>query len=696
MKNFFIYIGFICWMVTGNFALAQPGQVDTKTVKGKECYVHIVEQGQTLFAISRIYKTDVKNIKSVNDGLDESLDIGQIIYVPMGEDTPRFIEHEVKRKETVYGISKEYGISPEQLNDANPEIKEGLKKGQVIQIPVHLSSLDKYSVKKEKRPIEVFEKNPDQQYKSFIAEADKNFEERKYEAAKNNYMLASEIKPNEAYPKDKIAEIKQLLTAESIQKEPKEKDIQTTHPTIIDDSTFYHIVMPKETLYAISKRFMVDQKTIKKMNNGLPDGLRAGDTLILPRTGIENKEILVKDPYQQVGTTDSLKKPTLEKKDVYNVVFMVPFYLDKNSGAFTSPKGSDAMYSRSKWAMEFYMGALVAIDSLKKLGGSFNITTLDTKGDTAEVKKLLQKSEVQNADLIIGPFYGKEVKFVAQWVKQNHIPMLVPFNTSNRVLLDNPYVIKASPSKSAMIDASVRYVLDHYRNANLFIIKSTDPKDKYAFERFKSKFEEYKIDYKEAHDIKLTETGLGSSSGRDLNNISEGGAVNVFIVPSEELTMASNALTRLNKVSNERKHNDSKLVVIGMSNWLNMDQIDFEYKNKLNLHVPSDTHLDYNSDGAIEIVKKFRESYNYDPSDFAFQGFDLTFFGLGALKLAGKNFIYYNDNIHLPLTKNQFDFQQVADGCGFENQNVFILRVKDHSLVDAKKHLPLYVEQEQD
>ena len=46
--------------------------------------------------------------------------------------------HKVKKKETIYGISKQYGITEQELRDANPEMKnEGymLKKGDYIFIP---------------------------------------------------------------------------------------------------------------------------------------------------------------------------------------------------------------------------------------------------------------------------------------------------------------------------------------------------------------------------------------------------------------------------------------------------------------------------------------------------------------------------------------------------------------------------------
>ena len=43
--------------------------------------------------------------------------------------------HKVKRKETVFSVSREYGISEQELIAANPELKKGMKKGQYLCIP---------------------------------------------------------------------------------------------------------------------------------------------------------------------------------------------------------------------------------------------------------------------------------------------------------------------------------------------------------------------------------------------------------------------------------------------------------------------------------------------------------------------------------------------------------------------------------
>ncbi len=66
-------------------------------------------------------------------------------------------------------------------------------------------------------------KSKQEKYNGFIVIADKNFGLKEYEAAKTNYNQALSVKPNEAYPKQKITEIDALLLA-LLNKNKQEKE----------------------------------------------------------------------------------------------------------------------------------------------------------------------------------------------------------------------------------------------------------------------------------------------------------------------------------------------------------------------------------------------------------------------------------------------------------------------------------------
>ena len=122
---------------------------ETVKVNGEKYYVHIVEKGQTLYAISKKYAIDVEEIKKANPELNiEGLKIGQSVLIPRDEvDRREFkksdvsisgdtIYHKVVKKETLYSLSKKYGLEIDEILKINPLVeKEGLETGMTVKIP---------------------------------------------------------------------------------------------------------------------------------------------------------------------------------------------------------------------------------------------------------------------------------------------------------------------------------------------------------------------------------------------------------------------------------------------------------------------------------------------------------------------------------------------------------------------------------
>ena len=129
----------------------------------KETY-HTIASGETLYRLTVKYNVSAKAICDANPGLSaENFRIGQVILIPStteaetmaptetlsnntvvaNNNIPGPIEsrcrdmHKVKRKETVFSISREYGISEAELIAANPELKgeNKIKKGTFLCIP---------------------------------------------------------------------------------------------------------------------------------------------------------------------------------------------------------------------------------------------------------------------------------------------------------------------------------------------------------------------------------------------------------------------------------------------------------------------------------------------------------------------------------------------------------------------------------
>ena len=150
---------------------------------------HTIEAGETLYRLTMKYNVSAKAICDANPGLSaENFRIGQVIRIPAPDETPVVSDidnssktadvaseipaavqsrcrdmHKVKRKETIYSISKEYGITEAELIEANPELKgkNKIKKGSFLCIPYPTTTANTGNAKPQTIPTnnELFSEN---------------------------------------------------------------------------------------------------------------------------------------------------------------------------------------------------------------------------------------------------------------------------------------------------------------------------------------------------------------------------------------------------------------------------------------------------------------------------------------------------------------------------------------------------------
>ena len=135
------------WCLAGCLAVLAGGGVPRASAQGVAGR-HTVQAGETLYRISRAYGVAVEDIVKANPGLTaESLKKGSTIVIPgvarsgetqAGGRPAIRTTHVVKAKETLWGISHEYGITLDELVQANPEMMVAgyeLKTGSKVLIP---------------------------------------------------------------------------------------------------------------------------------------------------------------------------------------------------------------------------------------------------------------------------------------------------------------------------------------------------------------------------------------------------------------------------------------------------------------------------------------------------------------------------------------------------------------------------------
>ena len=110
--------------------------IGTETVNGKVFVIHSVGEKETLYGISRRYGTSVESILQYNPTADAGLEIGQVLKVPyVPKKTVRSspgTTHTVAAKETMFSISKMYGVTVDEIKQWNNLSDNTLSIGQQL------------------------------------------------------------------------------------------------------------------------------------------------------------------------------------------------------------------------------------------------------------------------------------------------------------------------------------------------------------------------------------------------------------------------------------------------------------------------------------------------------------------------------------------------------------------------------------
>lgn len=111
---------------------------DNKCPKGSFSYA--VKSGDTLYKLAKMYNTTVEEILELNPDLDPyNVQIGEKICIPEDkpEDCPKgTFSYKIKSGDTLYQLAKKYDTTVEEILEVNPDINPyNLQVGQEICIP---------------------------------------------------------------------------------------------------------------------------------------------------------------------------------------------------------------------------------------------------------------------------------------------------------------------------------------------------------------------------------------------------------------------------------------------------------------------------------------------------------------------------------------------------------------------------------
>ncbi len=733
---------------------------ETQQIGNQVYYIHIVARGNTFFSLAKVYGVSVEDIKEANPGLDNELKLGSVILIPKPAQAKpvadyisndKYFYHVVKQGESLFGIAKIFGVKVEDLQRINNLNTTSISPGFHLKVP-------EQKLKEEEIP-----KNTEQQVTSI---KDRYFEhtvqpkETLYSIAKKygigvetlkyiNNLTGNDIQPGQvllipsALKKNQDQEAKIYIIH---QVQPKEglygiarkygvsiEQIKAMNPGLTEYlSIGQEIKIPrkantngfiehqvsdrKEKLTDIAREYDVSVSKIKKLNPELSKKVSRGETVYIPLDFVDQKKEILTDQNQkeeQFPTGQEIYPPNRQR--VFNIALMLPLYLNEVD-SMLQLKTKDLLARpqdfKSFRFIEFYEGAMIAIDSLRKAGMKVNVQVYDLNDDDAANAMLLQDPALQKLDLIISLLYTRSFTMVSNFSKEYHIPLVNAISKRGQIAYENPYVFKLSPNPDSIYNRTADFVGKHLANYNIIIVRSNPyqfsseyallkgllqqkvkpkvplsnafllqrvntymkGKDKSFLNTLQSKFSKdgNYFSLNELSNRPFDTTWVNNSiktviySNDSLRGIMEKASLfrnNLIIALGSEEVFAIDLFTQLNYV-----RDSLKIKVIGLPDWQNFQNLDVDYSQEFSLRVSSESFVDYNSPAAIRFANKFQNAYNKPPEldTYSYLGYDAAFYFLEALFRLGDDWFDRISSFHIPLLQNQFRFERLNGG-GYEN-----------------------------
>ena len=584
---------------------------------------HTVVAKENPTTIAKKYGVSVDELIKQNPKIkDGKIDIGDVLIIPNKQkNTLKTEEKKEEKKEdkkstekksnqklgkiylqpkqTIYGITRQYKISEEELRKLNPNLESHMKVGEALVLPE--DKIRKYGDKASQQEV--------------VDTPKKDREEEK-----KNQMLASEDGAYVVQPKDtyygitrkfnisqselfainpgleqrglrsgdviivkNTASSKNVATTtkETSEKNTKPKEEKNTPPKEVKTKTYSveeyvtHEVKKGESAFGIVNKYNITYDQLAEMNGGLPNGIKQGMVLNIKKV---NRQYVKADD------------------DVFSIALILPFGFDTNDTKYRT------------LSADFLIGAKLAAQRGMRDGKKVSINVIDAENENSFKNNLAQINKT-NTDLIIGPFFKSNVIEVLEYVKNEKIPVVAPFAHTEEMYKYNNLVI-VEPGNRVYAERIVREVKNAHSKEKVFIVgEENNPEVIFLKEQL-------------AKELSKTEILVVSSpSGIELeqNMVTGQSLPAVVILANDNNTVGAGFAKRVIELAKQTEGIKAFSMYYHPDFEKNVDPL-----SKANLVYLMDRKINTDGDFEKEVLAEFKKEYCRTPSKYTIIGFDVV------------------------------------------------------------------------
>lgn len=548
-------------------------------------FLHTIEKGQSLYSIASMYGVSQADIVRLNPGSDEKIYVGRTLRIPRKKESQtQETFHTIAAGETLYRLSGLYGVTIQAICDANPGLDaNNFRAGQVIRIPA---------------------KTPE-------------------------------------------------ITVEAPKEQPKEPEM--LKPKCRD----MHKVKRRETIYSISREYGITEEELIAANPELKGGnkIKHGSFLCIPyaRENHADKKATEQKPLTDRELFEENDKKA-QKYATVKAAIILPLL----------PEGIQK--SESTRMLEYYEGLLMAVDSLKRQGISFDLYTYNSGPENASLQNILSRREIQNVNIIFGPLYQQHIKPLAEFAQKKDIRLIIPFTSKDNSVFRNPCVYQINTPQSYLYSEVYDHFLRTFSRPNVIFIEAKSGADEKA---------DFIKDLKEElrnRSIPMVSLSDGSND-TTFSAAMRAGYENIFIPTSGSNLTLIKFLPHLTLAV--RQHPEMQCHLFGYPEWQTYTKDHLESFFELDTYFYSSFYTNNLLPAASNFTRNYRHWYGKDLEErypkYGILGFDTGYFFLKGLSQYGSKLEDNLDRLQVNPIQTGFKFQRVNNWGGFINRKVFFV-----------------------
>jgi len=209
---------------------------------------YTVLRGDTLYSIAQKYGITVDELKSYNNITGNTLQIGQVLQIPMKEieEENNYINYTVKSGDSLYKIAREFDTTVKEIIDLNNLTTTLLTIGQILKIPSDIQSSDNI-------------------YYTVVSGDSLYSIARRYGVTVDDIISANNLTST-------VLDIGDILLI----------PVSSSDNEDNQDNYINYTVVSGDSLYSIATRFNTTVNEIKSFNNLTSNTLQIGQTLRIP------------------------------------------------------------------------------------------------------------------------------------------------------------------------------------------------------------------------------------------------------------------------------------------------------------------------------------------------------------------------------------------------------------------------------